>query len=155
MSEDVRIKFCGLTESADIPAALLAGASYVGFVFFEKSPRNVTFEAAAFMSASVPEGITRVGLTVNANDAELEALLDAVPLDMLQLHGSETPMRVAEVGDRFGLPVMKAVGVASEADLSAIGDQTVSGAYRGEGVSQVAWESVKLEATHKTWNEAR
>jgi len=120
MPSDIRVKICGLTESADIPAALLAGARYVGFVFFKKSPRNLALRDAAFMAASVPDGICKVALTVNADNSFLDHLIDAVPLDMLQLHGSESPERVAEVQDRYGLPVMKAVGVADEGDLPAL-----------------------------------
>lgn len=119
---DIRVKFCGLTESPDIPAALLAGASYLGFVFFEKSPRNLALDDAAFMAASVPAGPCKVGLVVNPADSELDRLLAQVPLDMLQLHGSETPERVAEIRERFRLPVMKAVGIAGEGDLPALDD---------------------------------
>jgi phosphoribosylanthranilate isomerase len=118
----IRVKICGLTDSVDIPAAILAGARYVGFVFFPPSPRNLTLPDAAFMARSVPEGICKVALTVDADDALLDRLLDAVPLDMLQLHGRESPQRVAEVQDRFGLPVMKAVGIADEGDLPALDD---------------------------------
>lgn len=120
MPAGINVKICGLTESADIPAALLAGARYLGFVFFEKSPRNVSLEDAAFMAASVPAGICKVALTVNADDAFLDALVAQVPVDMLQLHGSESPERVAEVKARYGLPVMKAVGVADADDLPAL-----------------------------------
>ncbi|HAC48910.1 MAG TPA: N-(5'-phosphoribosyl)anthranilate isomerase, partial [Sulfitobacter sp.] len=111
MPENVNVKICGLTDPADVPAALLAGARTLGFVFFEKSPRHLSLEAAAHMTEAVPDGICKVALTVNADDAALDALLAAVPfLDMLQLHGSESPARVAEVKARYGLPVMKAVG---------------------------------------------
>ena len=118
-----RFKICGLTDPADVPAAILAGASYLGFVFFAKSPRNLTMEAAAAMTRSVPEGLTRVALTVNATDAELDNLIEAVPLDMLQLHGTETSLRVAEVRDRYGLPVMKALGVRGAEDLAELDEQ--------------------------------
>lgn len=114
---DIRVKFCGLGRVDDIRAAADAGAAYVGFVFFPKSPRNIDPDAAAALAVEVPVGICKVALTVNADDAALDALLGAVPLDMLQLHGGESPERVAEVKARFGLPVMKAVGVATEADL--------------------------------------
>ena len=120
MPPDVNVKICGITESADIPAAILAGARYVGFVFFERSPRNLELGDAAFMAGSVPEGIAKVALTVDADDAALDRIVAAVPLDMLQLHGRETPDRVAAVRDRYGLPVMKAVGVADEGDLAAL-----------------------------------
>ncbi|MCB1312260.1 MAG: phosphoribosylanthranilate isomerase [Sedimentitalea sp.] len=119
---DIRVKICGITDSADIPAAILAGARYVGFVFFPPSPRNLSLTEAAVMARSVPEGICKVALTVDADDALLDRLLDAVPLDMLQLHGRESPQRVAAVQERFGLPVMKAVGVAGESDLPALDD---------------------------------
>ncbi len=117
MGSDIKIKICGLTDPADIPAAILAGASYVGFVFFPKSPRHLELEAAAVMAASVPVGIMKVALTVDADDAMLDTLTGQVPLDMLQLHGSETPERVAGVKSRYGLPVMKAVGIADAGDL--------------------------------------
>ncbi len=120
MSADTRIKICGLSKGADIEAAVGAGAAYVGFVFFPKSPRHISFETASILAANVPAGICKVALTVNADNALLDQLVEAVPLDMLQLHGSESPDRVAEVKDRYGLPVMKAIGVADEADLPAL-----------------------------------
>jgi phosphoribosylanthranilate isomerase len=120
VQNDIRLKICGLTDPADIPAAILAGARYVGFVFFPRSPRHLDLAVAAAMAASVPEGICKVALTVDATDAEIDTILGRVPLDMLQLHGRETPDRVAEVRERFGLPVMKAVGIADEGDLPAL-----------------------------------
>jgi phosphoribosylanthranilate isomerase len=120
MASDVRVKICGLREVADVETAVRAGAAYVGFVFFPKSPRNVTLGEAARLAAAVPPGVAKVALTVDADDATLEAMLAAVPIDMLQLHGHESPDRVAAVKARFGLPVMKAVGVAGEEDLPAL-----------------------------------
>jgi phosphoribosylanthranilate isomerase len=120
MARDTRVKICGLREAAHVETAVRAGAAYVGFVFFPKSPRNVTMAEAAGLAAAVPPGVAKVALTVDADDAALDALLSAVPLDMLQLHGHESPERVAEVRARYGLPVMKAVGVAGEEDLPAL-----------------------------------
>lgn len=117
-----RVKICGLTRPADVAAAVAAGAAYVGFVFFPKSPRHLAPGAARALALAVPTGIAKVGLVVDADDAALDALADAVPLDMLQLHGRESPERVATVRARYGLPVMKAVGVATEADLPALRD---------------------------------
>jgi phosphoribosylanthranilate isomerase len=117
-----RLKICGLTDPADIPAALLAGASYLGFVFFPGSPRHLDLATAAAMAGSVPAGPVKVALTVNADDAELDAIIATVPLDMLQLHGTETPFRVAEVRERYGLPVMKALGLQSEEDLDLLAE---------------------------------
>ena len=116
----VKVKICGLRRPEDVRAAACAGAAYVGFVFFEKSARHLELAEAAALAVAVPAGICKVALTVDADDAALEALLEAVPVDMLQLHGGESPERVAEVKARYGLAVMKAVGVASEADLAAL-----------------------------------
>lgn len=118
----VSVKICGLTEPAGLAAALGAGARYVGFVFFAKSPRHVTAPAAALLAAQVPPGVAKVGLFVNPDDATLDGVLAQVPLDLIQLHGSESPARVAEIKARIGLPVMKAVGVAEPQDLEALWD---------------------------------
>lgn len=117
---DIAIKFCGLSRPDDVSAAVAAGARYVGFVFFAKSPRNVSLETARALALEVPPGIAKVALTVDADDGFLDALTGAVPLDMLQLHGSETPERVVGVRARYGLPVMKAIGIREAADLAAI-----------------------------------
>jgi phosphoribosylanthranilate isomerase len=118
--QDVRVKICGLRTAADVAAVAAAGAAYAGFVFFAKSPRNLTIAAARGLALSAPEGLCKVALTVDADDAALDAILAEVPLDMLQLHGHETPERVAQVRARYGLPVMKAIGVAGEADLAGL-----------------------------------
>ncbi len=120
MTLDIRVKLCGLTALSDIDVAVAAGAAYVGFVFFPKSPRHLDVAGAAVMSAAVPAGICKVGLIVDADDAMLDLVTSAVPLDMLQLHGSETPDRVRAIKARYGLPVMKAVGVATSSDLVAL-----------------------------------
>ena len=120
MPVDVSVKICGLRTQADVAAAATAGARYVGFVFFPKSPRHLTLDGAALLAASVPVGVCKVALTVNADDEMLDALTQAVPLDMLQLHGSESPERVAQVKARYGLPVMKAIGVGERADLAQL-----------------------------------
>ena len=115
-----RVKICGLSTAETVDAATSAGAAYVGFVFFEKSPRNISFEVARQLAIDVPIGIAKVALVVNANDAFLDEIVNSVPLDMLQLHGNEAPERVTEIKARFGLPVMKAVGIASKDDLVQI-----------------------------------
>ncbi|GHA50460.1 N-(5'-phosphoribosyl)anthranilate isomerase [Amylibacter ulvae] len=118
----MRVKICGLSNVETLNAAVTAGAAYVGFVFFKKSPRHVLIEQARTLAQTVPVGICKVALTVNADDAFLDEMLESVPIDMLQLHGSETPDRVADVRTRYGLPVMKAVGIADADDLPAIGE---------------------------------
>ncbi|MCZ8151930.1 MAG: phosphoribosylanthranilate isomerase [Rhodobacteraceae bacterium] len=120
----VRVKICGLRTVADVAAVAAAGAAYAGFVFFAKSPRHLTVEAARELALAAPEGLAKVALVVDAEDAVLDAIVEGVPLDMLQLHGHESPERVAAVRARYGLPVMKAVGVADEGDLAALFDYT-------------------------------
>jgi len=122
MPSDVKVKICGLTQPEHVQAAARAGAAYAGFVFFPKSPRNVSIELARDLAIDAPLGLAKVALLVNADDATLDAILDAVPLDMLQLHGRETPDRVAQIRARYGLPVMKAIGIADESDLTQIAD---------------------------------
>src|SRR5699024_7485658 len=106
-------------------AAAAAGARYAGLVFFPRSPRNLDPSRAAALALDMPEGLARVGLFVNPDDAALDAVLETVPLDIIQLHGQETPARVAEIRARAGLPVMKAVGVAHPQDLAALLDYGV------------------------------
>lgn len=120
MTSDIRVKICGLSTPETVAAAADAAAAYVGFVFFGKSPRNVSFEQARALAVEVPIGVAKVALTVNADDAMLNQLTEVVPLDMIQLHGSETPKRVSEVRALTGLPVMKAVGIASAEDVDAL-----------------------------------
>ena len=104
-------------------AAVDAGAAYLGFVFFPKSPRHVTPAEAAALALPVPPGVAKVGLVVDADDGLLDAITAQVPLDMIQLHGSESPARVQAVRARFGLPVMKAVGIAGPGDLEDLAAQ--------------------------------
>ncbi|WP_163849043.1 phosphoribosylanthranilate isomerase [Pseudooceanicola aestuarii] len=117
---DIRVKICGLRQPEDVAAAARAGAVYGGLVFFAKSPRNLDIATARDLAVDAPLGLAKVGLMVNPENAFLDAVNAAVPLDMIQLHGAETPERVAEVKARTGLPVMKAVGVASADDLPAL-----------------------------------
>ena len=120
MTTDVRVKICGLSTAEHVGAAVDAGASYVAFNFFPKSPRYVDIETARDLALRVQPGIAKVALVVDADDAFLDDLTAQVPLDMLQLHGEEPPERVTEVRDRYGLPVMKALGVADTNDLQAL-----------------------------------
>lgn len=122
---DIRVKICGLRTAADVQAVARAGAAYAGFVFFAKSPRNLTIAQASALALEAPAGLAKVALVVDADDAALDAIVEGVPLDMLQLHGHESPDRVAQVRTRYGLPVMKAVGVADEGDLGALMDYAV------------------------------
>lgn len=117
-----QVKICGLSDPASVDAAIKAGATYLGFVFFPKSPRAVTPEQAAALMADVPVGIAKVGLFVNPSDAQLVTTLAAAPLDVIQLHGQESVDRVAQVKELTGLPVMKAIGISGPEDLPALID---------------------------------
>jgi phosphoribosylanthranilate isomerase len=112
-----RLKVCGLSTPEAVEAAVAAGAAYVGFVFHPASPRHVSPAEARALALLVPPGVAKVALVVDPSDAALDAILDVVPVDMIQLHGRETPERVAEVRASRGLPVMKAMGVAVAEDL--------------------------------------
>ena len=117
MTNPVSVKICGLATVDDVHACAQACANYMGLVFFEKSPRNISIPAARELALAAPLGLAKVALVVNPSDAELDAITQTVPLDMIQLHGKETPERVAQVKARYGLPVMKAVGIADGDDL--------------------------------------
>lgn len=100
-----------------LDAALEGGARFIGFVFFEDSPRNVEVDIAQELCRMIPTGVRSVGLFVDPADEELDLVLEHVRIDMLQLHGNETPERVREIKKRFGLPVMKAFGVSTAKDV--------------------------------------
>ncbi len=111
-------KICGLSTVESIDAAITGGAAYIGLVFYAKSPRCLTPEAAGALSRPIAGKVIRVGLIVDATDVAIAGILATCPLDMLQLHGQESPARVAEIRTKFGLPVMKAVPLATAADLA-------------------------------------
>ncbi|MCX7898751.1 MAG: phosphoribosylanthranilate isomerase [Methylocystis sp.] len=113
------VKICGLSAPETLLAAIAAGADMAGFVFFEKSPRHIDLETARTLGLIAAGRIKKVALTVDADDAALDAIVDDLAPDLLQLHGKETPERVEAVKARFGLPVIKAIGVATTADVDA------------------------------------
>lgn len=109
----VRVKICGITRLSDLQAACAAGADAVGLVFYEKSPRHVSPEAAAALLAALPPFVQSVGLFVNAGPAFVESVLKIAPVDVLQFHGDEKPAECV----RFGRPYIKAVRVNADTDL--------------------------------------
>ena len=113
----VAAKICGLSTEAAVTAAVAGGAAFLGFVFYPPSPRAVTAERAARLCAAVPEGIARVGLFVDADDATISAVLAEARIDILQFHGVESPERVAEARASFGRPIMKVVAIAGSEDV--------------------------------------
>jgi phosphoribosylanthranilate isomerase len=114
------VKICGLKTPEALDAALDGGADLVGFVFFPPSPRHLGLLEAARLSARAVGRARTVALSVNAEDTTLDAIVETVRPDMLQLHGTEPPERVAALKERFALPVMKAIPVETAADLAAV-----------------------------------
>ena len=117
-----RVKICGLSTPATLAAALDAGADLVGFVHFPKSPRHLGWPAARALAAAVRGRAERVVLLVDPDDATLRAALESVAPDLIQLHGRESPERVAAIRALAGRPVMKALGIATSADLARLAD---------------------------------
>ena len=117
--EPVLVKICGLSTPPTLDATIAAGADLAGFVFFAKSPRHIDLDTARALGEQAAGRIQKVALTVDADDAALAEIVAALRPDMLQLHGHESPERVGAVKARFGLPVIKAIGVASAADVAA------------------------------------
>lgn len=114
------IKICGLKTDAAVAAVLAGGASHIGFIFFSKSPRHITPSEAARLRQAASGRAKAVAVTVDADDAMLDEIVAAMAPDMLQLHGLETPERVAAVKQRYGLPVIKAFAIREAADLVPI-----------------------------------
>ena len=113
----IAAKICGLSDAKAVDAAVLGGAAYVGFVFFEPSPRNIAPERAVALMHRVPAQIVKVGLFVDPDDEFLRLVLHHANLDLLQLHGKETPSRAAAIRKQFNRPVMKALALANDSDF--------------------------------------
>jgi len=114
------VKICGLSEPESLAAAVAGGARYIGLNFVKKSPRYVDLDQARGLALAIPPAVCKVALVVDADDARLDEIVARVPVDMVQLHGEELPERVTEIKARYGLPVMKVLGVAEASDLDGI-----------------------------------
>ena len=114
------VKICGLSTRETLDVALDAGADMVGFVFFSPSPRHLSLERARELGKQAEGRATKVALTVDADDATLANIVEALQPDILQLHGRESVARLRDVRQQFGLPVMKAIAVATPADLASL-----------------------------------
>jgi phosphoribosylanthranilate isomerase len=114
------VKICGLSTRETLDVALEAGADMVGFVFFPPSPRHLRLEVARALGQHAKRRAIKVALTVDADDATLANIVEALQPDLLQLHGKETVARLRDVKQKFGLPVMKAIAVETPADLAPL-----------------------------------
>ena len=113
----IKVKICGITKASDAQVAADYGAAFLGFVFFDKSPRNLTIEDAIKLGPDLPEGPERVGVFVDADDDLIGAAVDALKLDWIQLHGKETAVRSHHIRNKFNVKVMKAIGVSEHGDF--------------------------------------
>jgi len=120
MQIPIRVKICGLSSKETVDAAVTLKADYIGFVFFQKSPRFITPEKCTELVKNIPETVTRVGLVVDADNALLKEITASRCIDMLQLQGQETPERVEEIRQKTGLRIMKAIGLSQKKDLTKI-----------------------------------
>jgi len=114
----VAVKICGLSTPESVDVAVEAGAQFVGFVFFPPSPRAVEPDTARELSKRIPASVRKVAVVVDPSNDSLDAIFEALEPTMIQLHGQETPERVADVGDRFGCAVIKALPVADLHDVA-------------------------------------
>ena len=117
-----QIKICGIREESALEAVIEAGADFAGFIFHEPSPRNLSLDEAAHLTARAQGRIARVGLMVNPDDAFLDALSDKVSLDAVQLQGSESPERVQQIRQKLGVKAWKAIAVATKEDVARAQD---------------------------------
>ncbi len=112
------VKICGIKDPENLKAATENGARFLGFNFYEPSPRYITFDIAWNLARAIPTGVRSVGLFVNPEDDALERILTGIQLDMVQLHGDESPGRIHEIKERFSMPVIKAIRIRDEQDLN-------------------------------------
>jgi phosphoribosylanthranilate isomerase len=146
----IDVKICGLRTRASVEAAVLGGARFLGFVFFPPSPRFVAPADVAALAEGLPAAVIRVGLLVDPGDDDL-ATVDRRAVDMLQLHGTETPERVADIRARLGVPVIKAIAVADADDLGrarayeSVVDRLLFDARAPKGASRPGGNAVSLE----------
>jgi phosphoribosylanthranilate isomerase len=160
----IDVKICGLKSSDAVEAAVDGGARYVGFVFFAASPRSVTPRRMAELAAGVPAGVTKVALVVDAADDALDDIVSNAPVDLLQLHGTESAGRVRALKRRFGLPVMKTVSIAGPADIDVarryegVADRLLFDAKAPAGATRPGgnaltfdWELLGGETWHLPW----
>ncbi len=117
-SKNIKVKICGLKDAENLRAALDAGADYIGFVFYKNSPRYIDIKNAWELTREIPPHVTVVGLFVDPTDKEIREVLSTVKLDIIQLHGDETPLRIVEIKAAYNIPVMKAVRIGGLEDIA-------------------------------------
>jgi phosphoribosylanthranilate isomerase len=159
----IEVKICGLNDAPGIAATVAAGVHYAGFVFYRKSPRFVGATQAAALIEQLPSSVRPVGLFVDPHKDEIVRVIKQVSLRLIQLHGSETPSRVAEVKELTRLPIIKAIGIGGKLDLSvirayeAVADYLLFDTTPGEGdmpggnARAFDWNVLKTAGFSKPW----
>ena len=116
----IKVKICGLNTESSVVHSVKCGASYIGFVFYKKSPRNINLNIARQLSKLIPSTVKKVGLFVDPTIGDLEKSITKISLDYIQLHGDETPDHVRRIRETFNIPIIKAIGISEESDLKEI-----------------------------------
>ena len=119
MSNSLDVKICGLTDKVTVKAAVKAGASHLGFIFYPPSPRSLTPKEAGYITSKTPNHVKRVAVIVDAKDDLINDIIQNLSPHILQLHGSETILRIKEIKQKFKLPIMKAIKVANYNDVKS------------------------------------
>jgi phosphoribosylanthranilate isomerase len=157
------VKICGLKDSENLGAAIESGADFIGLVFYPASPRNIDFHTAANLRQLTPKNVKATGLFVDPDDALLEKFAAGLSLDLIQLHGKESPERVTEIKKKFERPVMKAINIAAPKDVQQIElyqtvadwilvDSRPQGAKMPGGTGKTFdWNLLKEVAFNKPW----
>lgn len=158
----IAVKICGITTPEALAVACEGGARYIGFVFYPTSSRFIAPDQAWELARQIPTGVRAVGLFVNASDRDFETILGRVPLDMIQLHGEETPERTAQIRERYEMPIIKAIPIANAEDVAAaqayeavcdwllFDTKAPAGAYGGTGQA-FDWGLLQGQTFKKTW----
>lgn len=157
MISRIQVKICGIKTPDILEAAVSAGARFIGFVFYPPSPRHVGADTAKELSLMLPTGVRSVGLFVDPTDEQLDDVLGIVPLDMIQLHGSESVERVAEIKQKYAMPIIKAFCVSCAADIDAarayedvVDWLLFDGKSGGSGIS-FDWNLLSNQGFSKPW----
>ena len=154
---EVDAKICGISTPEALEAATQAGARFIGFVFYPPSPRHIDADIAYDLARKIPTGVRAVGLFVDPDDTLLKQITGRVQLDMIQLHGDETPMRVSQIKQQLNMPVIKAIRIAGPSDLDDVeayedaADWLLFDAAQGGSGKVFDWSLLKGKRFKKPW----
>ncbi len=156
----IPVKICGISIPETLQAAIDEGARFIGLVFYPPSPRHVSFDIAYNLARMIPTGVRTVGLFVDPTDEQLNHICGGIALDMIQLHGDESPERVAEIKNKFGLQIIKAFRINEANDFNLVEDYTAADWFLFDAKSETAkggtghsfdWSLLKDRTFSKPW----